>query len=87
LRNLIEEETATTKEPTMSKSIDAEDGPMGEFDETNGLAGNLEGDDGGAESQGNDDSALGGLFTNALDPDGEHGDDTGETSYSEEGRA
>ena len=60
--------------------------PIGEFDETNGLAGNLDGDDGGAESTDNDETVFGGLLTNVLDPDADQGENTGETSYSEEGR-
>lgn len=56
-------------------------------DPTNGLAGDLEGDDGGAVDQ-HDDTTLAGEVVAGLDPDRpvERDDDDSTTSYSEEGK-
>ncbi len=66
------------------------DEPIGDFDQTNGLAPGLEGDDGGAITHDEEEGGspverigrdlLGGLGRPAPD------DETGETPYSEEGQ-
>ncbi len=62
--------------------------PIGEFDETNGLAPGLDGDDGGAITPEDEDDggiALRNVGRRLLDePEGEE-EKSGETPYSEEG--
>ena len=60
------------------------DKPIGEFDETNGLAGNLEGDDGGAETPAGVDELH--VIPNLLaDPDEDPDESGTDSGYSEEG--
>lgn len=60
-----------------------DDEPIGEFDNTNGLAGNLEGDDGGAE---NPEGEHPGVLPNLVaDPYDEFDRDEVDRGYSEEG--
>jgi hypothetical protein len=55
-------------------------------DQTNGLAGNLEGDDGGAlNPEDHQESLFESVVKHGLEPDDEE-NQTGETKYSEEGR-
>ncbi|WP_348789421.1 hypothetical protein [Leifsonia sp. NPDC080035] len=63
-----------------------DDEPGAGHDPTNGLAGDLEGDDGGAVEQ-HDHTTLAGAIVEGLDPDRpvDEGDDS-TTSYSEEGK-
>jgi hypothetical protein len=71
--------------------MSSEDGARNEdslagTDQTNGLAGNLEGDDGGAlNPEDHQDSLFESVVKHGLDPDEEE-NKTGETTYSEEGR-
>jgi hypothetical protein len=69
------------KQDTDDTSTDA---PIGEFDQTNGLAGNLQGDDGGAEKPGDPEQRpiLQHLLPTA---DDDFDDANAETGYSEEG--
>jgi hypothetical protein len=60
------------------------DQPIGEFDETNGLAGDLDGDDGGAEVPADADELH--IIPNLLgDPAEKIDQDAAETGYSSEG--
>jgi hypothetical protein len=71
-----------TSDSTGSAKADDSD-TFNDFDETNGLAPGLDGDDGGALNPDGDDTILGNL-TNAF-RDHRH-EDTSETPYSEEGQ-
>jgi hypothetical protein len=76
-----------TTDPTGSDSNEGGDGAGVEdtFDETNGLAGNLEGDDGGSDDQDPDDAPHS-LLSNILAPDESVNRADGDHGYSEEGR-
>jgi hypothetical protein len=80
-----------TLDSDQDRSDDTE--PVLAHDQTNGLAGDLEGDDGGAEPETDEHrSLLGGLLAQGLDVTHNHGDSTsaadeGDEGYSEEGRA
>jgi hypothetical protein len=57
------------------------------FDQTNGLAEGLEGDDGGAVDPSADKNVIGEVIGDLTDPyEGPRDGDEDETSYSEEGR-
>ncbi len=68
------------------------DEPVGDFDQTNGIAPGLDGDDGGAVTDEGDEKhgVLADLVedveTNFHDRDPEETHEDGETRYSEEGR-
>jgi hypothetical protein len=64
----------------------SDDKKIGDFDQTNGLAGNLEGDDGGAETPPEQDELH--VIPNLLADPADDYDESGntESGYSEEGR-
>jgi hypothetical protein len=65
---------------------DRNDEPIVGSDQTNGLAGNLEGDDGGAVNPDDRmDNVVAGVVRHLDDEDDAEPDESGETKYSEEG--
>jgi hypothetical protein len=76
-------EDAMTETPG-STNEPSDDEPIDKFDETNGLAGNLDGDDGGAEVPDNVDELH--VIPNLLaDPADDYDESAAETGYSSEG--